>query len=437
MRAVALKRPADNVGVVKIVVLTAIEPVPAHSQHDVEHGAARRLAVGGDAVVISVENTGVTLRPEQDNRVGNRLEPGRDHALQRLPVLCVVILDKGHGAARITLHKRAVQKRAHVEVSAAAAGFEKMEVQRHVEQRHAPAAGGEIGRQLRQAGRPVFPDREELAACVGAQRGKPLPEKCETDVFDSIQTETVDVCRVQVPLAPAGQLGCDRRVGEAEVGTHQIVVVAVFRRDLAVPGSAGKVIDRVALSALVPVHTVKMSVIPGEIRIFTVTAGECEARPGLDGFLAGDGLFTVGRGILDSLDGLDAVGPHLVIENDIGVNLQTGLLQGADGREIFRARAVLRGDGALLVEFAEVVEIVGPVAHVVFPGLALVRGRQPHGAHADRAQVRRVSLRPPPETAVRGEVPLEILHHHAVCHPEASAVPVLFIIAQRRDMRAH
>ena len=74
------------------------------------------------AVVIGVEDSGITLPPQQDDGVGEGFEPAFHHRFQCLQRLGVVVVDQGDGEQWHLLHQGAIQDCAHVEVATGAAG---------------------------------------------------------------------------------------------------------------------------------------------------------------------------------------------------------------------------------------------------------------------------------------------------------------------------
>ena len=52
-------------------------------------------------------------------------------------------------------------------------------------------------------------------------------------------------------------------------------------------------------------------------------------------------------------------------------------MQGVDGGQVLILGAVLGGDGAFLVKFAQVIEVIDPIADVFYAGVSFIGGRQP------------------------------------------------------------
>lgn len=84
----------DAVGVVKVVVLFAVCVETAGQGHVGEFVSARWsfFVLAFDAVEISVEETGIAVVAEEDQRVGEGLEETFDWCLDCLTLLRVVVL---------------------------------------------------------------------------------------------------------------------------------------------------------------------------------------------------------------------------------------------------------------------------------------------------------------------------------------------------------
>ena len=50
-------------------------------------------------------------------------------------------------------------------------------------------------------------------------------------------------------------------------------------------------------------------------------------------------------------------------------------MQGVDGGQVLILGAVLGGDGAFLVKFAQVIEVIDPIADVFYAGVSFIGGR--------------------------------------------------------------
>ena len=106
---------------------------------------------------------------------------------------------------------------------------------------------------------------------------------------------------------------------------------------------------------------------------------------------------------------------HAVVEDDVGAHGDPRLVQGVDGGQVFILRPILRGDRALLIEFAQVVQVVDTVADVVETVVSLVGGRQPDDGDAQVRDRLRVLRQVSPVARIRCHVPREGLQHQGSC----------------------
>jgi hypothetical protein len=102
-----------------------------------------------------------------------------------------------------------------------------------------------------------------------------------------------------------------------------------------------------------------------------------------------------------------------VIEDDVGVGVDAVLLERLDGGEVFVLCAVLGARRALLVELAEIVKVVNGVSDAGDGVHGFLRRRHPDGSDAESLEVCGAGSKLAPEAPVGGEIPLEILKHHA------------------------
>ena len=121
-------------------MLCAVYVCLAQIHHQIDLPVEGWAILGFYAVVITVEYARVSEGAQQDHRVSQRDEPGLDRALKGLSCLRVVVVHECDCVGGIALHQSIFKESAHVIFTAAVAGFEEVEVERHVEQRHAPAA---------------------------------------------------------------------------------------------------------------------------------------------------------------------------------------------------------------------------------------------------------------------------------------------------------
>ena len=323
---VALHGPANHVRIVQIIVLRTVYAVPAQVHHQVDLLVEGGAFHGLDAVIVAIKDTRVALGPQQDHCVGKGHEPGLDGTLQRLPGLCVVVVDEGDRMRGIALYQCVFQQLAHIELAAAVAGLEEVVVKRNVKQGHTSAAVPQIFFQNVHVRMPVFADGEKLLVIVGAELMEPFGEKIPRNVLDGVEPETMHICGIQIPLAPAGQFLSDLGFLVVDVGAHQIVIVDVFAVHAAIPLDAFEFVDGDLVSFIVVVYAVKTGVVPDEIGIFALSSRECEFGPRIDHFGWRDRLCTVLFFGLYDLYGLGLVRAHAVVENNVCVDIDTASL---------------------------------------------------------------------------------------------------------------
>ena len=240
-----------------------------------------------------------------------------------------------------------------------------------------------------------------------------------------IETEAIEVAGREIPSAPLQELVVDRLIHLVDIGTHEVVVVAVVAViDLLAPVLAGEEIDAASLCGLVPVHRVEVVPVPLEVGVLAVASRECEAGPGLD--LAGrcDGVLAVPRVHLLGCDLFSRICAEPVVQHDVAERLDTCIMEGIDGSLVFFLRAVLRADRSLLVELAQIVGVVDAVADIHPAGRALVGRRQPDGCDAIVGKELRILGDAAPGRAIRIEIPRESLQHRSVhgAPPAAAAL---------------
>jgi len=233
-------------------------------------------------------------------------------------------------------------------------------------------------------------------------------------VLEGIQAQAVDAGGLHVPAPPAVHLGADGGVADVNVGAHEVVVVAELVVDVLVPLLTLEEPDALLVASLVPVGAVETGPVPGEVRVGAGAPREGVAGPGRDLLGLTDGARAVvgvdRRGAHD----LGGVPAHAVVEDDVRHDADAGGVQGLDGGEVVLLGAVLSGDGALLVELAQVIGVVDAVADVLHASLALVGGRQPHRAHPAVGQEGGIVRQEAPVGGVGGKVPGEGLEQEGV-----------------------
>ena len=94
-----LARPADHSVMIKIIMQRTVSMVFPQF-HQGTKPLHRRKSVMFNAVIISVEHTRISFRPQKDQRIGMWLKPLQYKGFQRLPRLGVMIVHKCHRQIR-------------------------------------------------------------------------------------------------------------------------------------------------------------------------------------------------------------------------------------------------------------------------------------------------------------------------------------------------
>ena len=113
MLAVAAPDPADRMGILPVILLIAVSIRTAELDQFAEVGD-QRTVFDWVPVVIRIEHTGNAFLPEQNDSISQRFEPVLHKRLQALPVLRVMVIDKGDGVLRPFFHKRILEQQAQV-----------------------------------------------------------------------------------------------------------------------------------------------------------------------------------------------------------------------------------------------------------------------------------------------------------------------------------
>nr|WP_288559153.1 hypothetical protein [uncultured Victivallis sp.] len=158
----------------------------------------------------------------------------------------------------------------------------------------------------------------------------------------------------------------------------------------------------------------EMVPVPFEIGIFLVAARKPEVRVRFDlPAPLPDLLFAIVGLVLFGHRLFGFVPAHPVIQDDIGVDLQAVPVAGPDcGKQLLQG-PVLGRDGAFLVEFAEIIQVIDRITDVLRSGISLVTGRNPDARDSRRSQLRRLLLQLLPQHSGR-QIPFEKLHHRTV-----------------------
>ena len=328
--------------------------------------------------------------------------------------LRVVVFDEGDGQFRDRRRQRVLPQARQVDVAVRDRCLVEVVVQRHVEE-HGVGNLMQVGLEFTHVATPVLADGGQQATRGGAQVFEPARVEVRSDVFNGIQAQRVHAGRLHIPASPAVQLLADTRVRDVHVAAHQVVEVAELGVDGLVPVLSFEEPQALALRRLVPVDAVEACPVPREVRVGAAAAREREAGPRLDHFGFADHLMAVVRVDRNRAHHLGRIRAHAVVEDDVGAHGDPRLVQGVNGGQVFVLRPVLRGDCALLVEFAQVVQVVDAVADVVDTVVSLVGGRKPDDGDAQVRDRLRVLRQVSPVARIRCHVPGESLQHQGPC----------------------
>ena len=373
-------------------------------------------AVIGDTEEVTVKDTGGPLLPQEDQGVGQGLEPAGYPALEGLAGLGVVVVHEGDRIFRLPGRQGVIQDGPQVEGAALLCRPEEFEMEGDVEKAHGAHTVFQIALKDVHIAVPVFAHGEKIPLQVPAHGSEPPDEKGVADVLDRIQPDAVQLCRFKVPLAPPQKLLPDLRMGEIHVGTHQVVVIAVFPVHLLGPTAAHELIDGAGFGLLVPVHGGEMLGAPPEGGIPLFPSREFEAGPGQDALVLHQLPAAVIGITFGGPDRFQMVSAHPVVQHHVRQNPDACGMEGIDGGQVFVLGAVFGGNRVLLVEFAQVVEVVDTVAHIVDPGLALIGRGEPDIGDAQVGKICGGLCGPPPVAPVGRQIPLKKLDQGFVFH---------------------
>ena len=220
-------------------------------------------------------------------------------------------------------------------------------------------------------------------ACVAAHFLKETLGERIVDVLDGVHAEAVESERVEGPPAPVEQFVGNLGIVDVDIVAHQVIVVAVLLVDTLAPAfaRADDAEDALVAGKVVVVDACEMLPVPFERRILVAAALELEVGEGLYLARLADILQTVAG--VDGLghESLGGVAVHAVVEYCVEDHLDAVFVQRPDRILEFGARAVFGGDCPLLVELAEIVEVIDRIADIL-DAAALVGRRNPDGRHA-------------------------------------------------------
>ncbi|CDN42503.1 hypothetical protein BN871_BK_00260 [Paenibacillus sp. P22] len=423
--------PSDHIRIVEVVVLIAVSAVIAGVQQRVDgHLLAFHRSLSADAVIISVENDRIAVLAEQDKRICALLEPVVHPRFQRFPRLGVMVVDERHRLQRAFLDDGAVEDRAQVEALTGLGRFLEPVMKGGVEQVDAALHRIQISEAVLRNAVPELADDVERTVLVLPDGMGEITDERMVDMLDRVQPEAVHARFLDQPFAPFDHFFPDLRVVVIDVGEHQVVVVAELVVDILVPVLV--LAEDAVYAGLVPlgveVGSIEMVEVPGEVRVLAAASGERESRPSLDVTGIGYLLLAVVAFDFDHLELLLLVRAGLMVHDEIRIDGDAFQLAGLNSFEQLRLRPVFRADSALLVEFAQIVQVVDAVAVVLRRG-GFGGGRDPDGINAGCLKLGGPFLEPLPMAAVGGYMPFKKLHHRMVALHRAEITLLLVVSA--------
>ncbi len=328
---------------------------------------------------IGIKDAGHTFFAQQNDRIGQRLEPGFNGRFQRLQRLRVVVVDKRDGVIWNSGKQRAIKDSAHVEIAALLGSVMEAVVKGDIEEHQLLVDQIEIAFQRVYIGVPVFRHNEEVGINRVAHMAYPVAEEPCRNMFGGIQAETIHLHLFGKPPAPIFQFLIDSPVSEFDICAHEIIEVAVFLVDLFIPFAVAIFVDETENAVLIRlldvVDAAEALEVPDEFGMRAVSAGKGEARIGV--------RLEILVLYLGAVIGIDAANPHLlpfirahlVIENHVVNDADAVFLQRPTSLFEGSAITVFGRDCSLLVEFAKVEEIIGIVTYRKTAGRTLVGRR--------------------------------------------------------------
>ena len=190
---------------------------------------------------------------------------------------------------------------------------------------------------------------------------------------------------------------------EIQVVEHQKVVVAVLVVHPLAPclSFALDEVDAFLTVGGIEVGAREVVPVPFESGIAVAASGKVESRAPFDFIGAAQQVFAVGGIDFAHRETLGVIGSGLVVHHRVEIDRDAAAVQLGDRLLQLRPGAVLGAHGSLLVEFAQIVEVVGRIPLVLLL-VGFVGGRNPHRSHAHLPQVARIPLQAAPQGPVIG-----------------------------------
>ena len=232
-------------------------------------------------------------------------------------------------------------------------------------------------------------------------------------MLDGIQAKAVAMGLIHHPARPVFDFLGDGVITKIDIFSHQIIKITQLIINLIVPAFAGVIVNdfenAVFGGILYMVNAAEAFEIPNELRVLACAGREGVARPAF----AFDNLIVYLRAIF-GVNALDAdlfflIRAHFVVNHHVQQYGNIIVFQRVNRRQQLVFIAVFGGDGSLLVEFAQIKQIVGVIANGIAAGRAFIGWGQPYHIDADIIESACAFGKFGPELAAIRVIPVEVL----------------------------
>lgn len=410
------------------------------------------FALGVDAVKVAIPQARVSRVTQQDQGIRQRLEPALNGGLQSLVGLRVVVHHQRDGVYGHDLHQGIVKDLAQIGAVAPADLAEVVD-QGSIEERELLVHAFEVTSHVIEGVFPELSDEEPAGTELFVHHGDELAQELLAVMLDGIEADTLERQLLGDPFSPVqsivdhflvvvvnvraheeiAKVGQHRRIQPQESGS---ILVALLGVDVSVVGPAFRLVAEDLENASlfvtgVVVDAAEVVPMPLHLAVLLLAAGEGEAHPCLDLVRVADVLVAVLLIDLNGLARLLLVRGELVVQHSVEIEADARLLCGGSELEELFLGAPLGRDAALLVELAQVVQIVDVIS-IPRSGGALasartgfcqtagrmrvscacyLRWRDPDVVHSPFLEIGDGLLESHPVLLIRGYVPLEALQH--------------------------
>ena len=369
------------------------------------------------AVVVPVEEAGITLFLQQNERIRRWLEPVRHWGFKGLPRLRIVIVHESNGKGGVRLHKRPLHESPQVKISPLLRGLVKIEVQRYVKKVHLLLGFIEEKGKLTVIIFPAFANSINFVLKLLSHTTQEVCDKIARDMLHGIHAEAVQMKFPYRPFSPARNFLHHFRMLVIHVVKHEVIIIAFFAIYVVAPPLplSFNFKNSSLVATRVVVNPGKMIPMPFKVRVLLTASGECEVCPPLDFVGITKLLVTIFLPHAFYVKVFFLISPSFVVENGIEIYLDMLFMERFDHMIKLRTCAVLSAHRSLLVKLPKVIKIISGIAHAA-EVCRLIGGRNPNRSNTDLRQVLRIFRKLLPKQPIVGQIPLKILHHDSVFH---------------------